>query len=405
MYPVLRSNATLENVLNNDCFTPSMKQSFLYQIQIHSNMKYKLTIVFILSLSLVYLRAQDSKVECFENEKTAFNIIDKSYENHVIFLGIAHGVDFNYEILSDLIKFFNGKNGLRHIICEESHGEAFLYNAYLETGNEYYLKYTDEWSDEKLKAFKKLRIFNNSLPQDKKLFFVGIDALTRIDPVVQTLKYLFNRHEEPSLRIKPFVDSIRNLNMPIAYIKSGKRDEYLAELNKRFQFLRNEIQSSINDYKSFLREDFIHIQLIISNNSNHTKPKQRNKEAVKNLNDAVNLLNIKTGAIGMFGVNHTSFDSPFSIASNIKNKKTNFFYNRVVSFNIHYVNTKSNYYKVVDVTSRILSNPLAISLSKIAGCDKFIFKVPDDKKDFTSLKNNCDYLVYCNNGNPIKLIQ
>jgi hypothetical protein len=174
--------------------------------------------------------------------------------------------------------------------------------------------------------------------------------------------------------------------------------------------LRREVNSNTQYYKDFLGLDFIHLELIVMNNASHENPKRRNKDVIENINRSINLLGIKGGVLGMYGVNHTSYDSPYSMINRLKNSTESQFHNKVTNFNVHYENSKSSYYKVIDIKESLLdrifgkkAKDMEMSFVKAAGCSQFIMRVEDTPAQ-SLLKKNCDYLIYCNGGRPINEI-
>lgn len=192
-------------------------------------------------------------------------------------LGIAEGVDVNQRLYSSFIKQCNTNLGIRYIVCERSHGEAFLFNKYLETGNESYLGYEYEWSEEMRLAFRDLYEFNLTLSEEKKLMFIGIDAVQYISPVVLALQELMPNTNPPK-GIELFVDSIKSITLPMRRNPALSNQQLLKEKEAQVEFLRNEITSKATQYRTFFGENFKHIELIVFSSATFLEPGKRNIE-------------------------------------------------------------------------------------------------------------------------------
>ncbi|MCX8490445.1 MAG: hypothetical protein ORN54_05200 [Cyclobacteriaceae bacterium] len=175
---------------------------------------------FCLSIANVYAQGINpiciSKDSSISIQKALGSLFAKS--DPAIFLGISHRVDVNQRLYANLIVLLNKQLGIRHIICEASHGESYLLNKFLETGEDRYLQYDYEWSEEMREGFKVLYEYNKSLAQDDKIIFIGIDAALHITPVVLSLKELLPATKPPSA-IAPFVDSIKSIVLPLKFNK------------------------------------------------------------------------------------------------------------------------------------------------------------------------------------------
>ncbi|HEY0652987.1 MAG TPA: hypothetical protein VGD65_07660 [Chryseosolibacter sp.] len=389
----------------------SIEIAFLTNLLLFTMLRLLCVLSFLCFFGLSLIQAQN--FECLSEGSTS-DAMQQAFgdlwakKSPAIMLGIAEGVGINQELYLSLIKLCNRNLGIRHIACERSHGEAFLFNKYLETGNENYLGYEYEWSEEMRIAFRDLYEFNRTLPEGKKLVFLGIDAVQYLSPIVLTLQELVPNTRPPK-EIESFVDSIKSLTLPLPRNPTLSNQQLLKEKERQLAFLRAEITTKMPYYRTFFGENYKHIAMIISNTSTFLEPGKRNTEMYKGAMMACKIFDIKDGIIGMFGSNHTGLDKKWSFASKLKNEEASLFANNTYVVNVHYERTKSFYGKIVTIENSELdrvygkrSDTEEAELKQNTKCDNFILKVSSDRQ---SLVSRMDYLVYITGASPIKVLR
>lgn len=344
-----------------------------------------------------------SKDSTFSIEKTLGSLFTKNQP--AIFLGISHKVDVNQNLYANLILLLNKQLGIRHIICEASHGESYLLNKFLETGEDRYLQYEYEWSEEMRKGFKILHEYNKSLAQDDKLVFIGVDAALHVTPVVLSLKELMPATKPPS-EIAPFVDSIKSIVLPLKFNKELTERQAIKEREQSMLALRNEVTSKSKYYQDFLGDKFQHLLMIIDNNASMLAISKRDMEMYKGIKRAKELFHIEEGIFGMIGSSHTSMKQNWTLASQLKEGKGSPYFNNTFNIAVHYENSSSSWgNKTVVIEKSVLddvygknSNVKEMELKKLTGCDNFIMEVSEQ----IPLKDWCDYLIYITGGKPLQ---
>ncbi len=138
----------------------------------------------------------------------------------VFFTGECHATCKNYDVQLRFIKYLSEKADLKYIFAEDFPSSSYIINFYLQTGDnselEEYLKNlkgTYGGTNEFREYLVKLYEFNKSLPEDKKLTYIGLD----IEHQEENAKnYLLKLTEKSSkLRSKIFSSSDELLSIEI----------------------------------------------------------------------------------------------------------------------------------------------------------------------------------------------
>lgn len=165
------------------------------------------------------LKCQTAIETCFysENISSIFNgqfntLAERS--DIIVLLGESHGVSINFDIYLNLIKGLNQRMNFKFIAFERSHLEACLFNKFLTTGDKGYLKWDVAYSNEMVEFFTKLREYNDQLPENNRLSFIGVDAIHSIHAFVAGIQSLMP-DKPASNDIKSFLDSIKGLSLPL----------------------------------------------------------------------------------------------------------------------------------------------------------------------------------------------
>jgi len=325
-----------------------------------------------------------------------------------ILLGITHKVDVNQGLYTKMIQSFHRRLGIRYIICEGNHGETYLINRFLETGEERYLEYEYEWSEEMRRGFRNLYEYNKGLEEKYKIVFIGVDALLNVDPLVFSLQEMMPSSKPPE-KIAHFVDSIKSIILPLQYGKNLTERQAKTYTERCLTFLKNEVSSNFKYYQEFLGEKFPHLLMIIDNDASMLSTAKRDIEMYKSINRAQKLFGIKTGIFGMFGSAHTSLKQNWTLASNLRDKEESPYYKNTYNINVHYENSYYYFRKAIPIDESLLdrvygkrSDAKEIELKKRTGCENFILEV---NKENLPLNEWCDYLIYVTGGKALQSLR
>lgn len=190
-------------------------------------------------------------------------IFDGDIDKYEIFLtGEAHSVAINYGLQLEFLKYFNEKAGARYLLSEIGYSSGAYINRYLETGNEENLKIifdnlmgTAAWNRENYEFYKKLREYNMSLPDNRKIKVIGIDIEHQAGSV---LKYLFSilPAEAPPVEIEERVEKLRSMKgKPIS-------EEDLKNIAMDIQ---RDIEENEESYRNYLGGDFFDFSIVVDN--------------------------------------------------------------------------------------------------------------------------------------------
>ncbi|UOQ53325.1 erythromycin esterase family protein [Hymenobacter cellulosivorans] len=124
------------------------------------------------------------------------------YDNQLFLLGEAHGVARPQEVDFELFKHLNQRAGVRYYVGEFDCAKADYLNQYLHTGNDSTLQLVfrswvqaeSQWANKDLlNKFRKLRELNQTLPEKRRLEFVGIDEVQDLPLAADYLRYLLHK--------------------------------------------------------------------------------------------------------------------------------------------------------------------------------------------------------------------
>ncbi|WP_192822731.1 erythromycin esterase family protein [Rufibacter sp. LB8] len=139
----------------------------------------------------------------------SFPIFDEAfYQNQVFFLGEAHGTAAPQELDFALLQHLHQKVGLRYYLAEVDQSQAYFLNQYLRTGQEenlqqvfnFWAKINAQWGNQNFyDKVKKIHAFNQTLPQDQQIQFLGIDRIQDTETLHLHLKTLLPETASPEL--------------------------------------------------------------------------------------------------------------------------------------------------------------------------------------------------------------
>jgi len=322
------------------------------------------------------------------------------------FIGIAEGVNTNYELLPMQIEYFV-QLGVKYIVIERSYADSYLYNLFLKTGDEKHIQGDVEWSEDMKESLKKVYLLNQNLPEEKKIEFIGIDAPNYAGSIIKTLGHLFSDGNPPA-DIKPFVDSIKTLNKyPLYYFWKE-----IKIYNPTFiEFVIKQYQLHKLSFELFLGKEYFHLKQIAENNASHFRPGDRNKDMFSNM-VRIYTDTPKGSSLFIFGSTHSSKSFKGSLASRSFRDRDSPYIGRVQVIGTHYENSKSFYAgKEIVLDQSILDfefkNKKSIILQNLkSGLDCSISIHNTSKLDvLKSLSPSYDYLLLVEEGHALNSLR
>jgi len=254
-------------------------------------------IIFIVSVS-----SYAQQTGCFKpianNEIELETNIDFSDYN-AFFLGEFHGVYGISEIKLALIKYLNQHYGITDLFMEMSYSAAFLYNAYLITGDTsllinptliYYMKKPNE------DFWEKLYEYNKGLQH--KITIRGSD-FERIE-FLKVLKMLAPTGREKPSEIFSVLNYIDTISVPdLARVHT---DNSYAQ-NSIYESIRDSMEQNRELYKAYYGANYKTVADIMFNENTYRKFDSRNKAMYHNIIKQINENGIQK-FITFNGLNH-----------------------------------------------------------------------------------------------------
>jgi len=154
----------------------------------------------------IHLNHKDSVV--------GFELLDDVVKNYSVFItGENHSfLESNSKLWVKQIKYLYTHAGVRNIMIEYGYASGWLINEYLQTGDTNLLNILKDYSFKQYaNAYEELRIFNNSLASDKKIYLVGIDLERGVYSAAKVLSLQLPSNIEPHDSIALDVESLKSL--------------------------------------------------------------------------------------------------------------------------------------------------------------------------------------------------
>ncbi len=311
-----------------------------------------LSLIFALAnLSFLSAFAQDSVycVDLHQPDFEQYTLLNQGIEGKkLIMLGEMHYMAANSTIQTGLWIYLNQRFGVRHLLIEFGQAEAYLYNQYLQTGDEWYINHTFQGFSgyvEFISAWRKLYEYNLGLDSSKKLVVNGLD-LER-DPGLSATMYKLLSPYQADPEINNLRDSIKARLDTIGVERDTK--EYIYHLRSRVSTLPlpdDENKQIIND---------------ILNNQSFVSSMEKRDSLM-----AESFLALDTADevyFGQFGFAHAMLSSRNGLAAILNNSEE--YRNQVLVMNMYYVNSDN-------------SHPF----EGLSDCPVFLYRIDPDNEEW-----------------------
>lgn len=110
---------------------------------------------------------------------SADNVIDSIGKTKFYFFGQLHGNQANILLEKECLFALTKKYGVQYDILEYAHSIAFLFNMYLQTGQDSFLTFIN--ANAKFSFIKTIKAYNDTIGKNKKIRFYGLDFENRRD--------------------------------------------------------------------------------------------------------------------------------------------------------------------------------------------------------------------------------
>ena len=301
----------------------------------------------------------------------------------IIMIGEFHHWAANSIVQTELFRHLNKHFGVRHLLIEFGGAEAYLFNQYLETGDDWYLNHTFSGygyleNEEFFSSWKRLYEYNLGLDNSKKLIVHGLDF--EREPGLSASLYKLLSAYKNNPQISGFATSIK-IRLDTIGIKRNTK-EFIYYLRERVSAL-----PIPNDENKKLIEDIIGNDLFFSGSS--VGPERDKQMAQK-------FLALDTSEevyLGQFGFVHTMLDQRNMLTGYLNSLDK--YHDKILVISMQYldlVNTHGN--NLVD--NFIKENPIS--------CPNFIYRINSSDGEIGKLKGRMDWMFFLRNQKLLELL-
>ena len=250
-----------------------------------------------------YLQAHKQEVDL--QAANPFPIFDSAfYQNQIFMLGEAHGSAMPQDLDFALVKHLHQKVNLRYYLAEVDYAQAHYLNEYLRTGNEEFLSYVfqfwarqnAQWGNQSFyDKIKKLRAYNQTLPQHQRISMLGVDMIQDKDALQRYLREVL-----PQMPTSDGNAALQHLNK-IVMADSLVRDSLYLAARKALAYLAQDTTE-----KGLAQGAYFNLQHTLRNVGYLQQKTRRDSVMYLNLNTLVQARNLQQEKMyGMWGLFHT----------------------------------------------------------------------------------------------------
>ncbi|WP_299460104.1 hypothetical protein [uncultured Microscilla sp.] len=281
-----------------------------------------------------------------QNPDSAWHVLKPAIKGKKLFLfGEVHGVACNLKLQLSLFKYLYKYANVRHLILETSPSEAYLCNWYYLRIKDKDLatKYFQAKTKEVKEFWQNIRQFNDGLPNQEKIKIFGVDYFNK-DTFLEALSVMFWDRDTTKKLPKELKIVDKQLEKTNDTGKGYKKlYEIIIKSFKKYPYL----------YKSFLDDDFLFFEQIMSNKLYKWSDKKRDKKMQENIVRIYKNFN-KGNFFGFFGQSHV-------LKNSAKKNMVHYLHNdfkKIWVVNGHYNNCYSYY--LLDNDTILLKNQGAL---------------------------------------------
>jgi hypothetical protein len=232
--------------------------------------------------SATYIAQQISDKDTLHLYEPGFeglSMLDSVVPHYRIFMsGENHTyTESNARVWLKMIRYLHANAGVRNIMFEYGYSYGHLVNEYLQTGDSLLYESISRFAyDEYSEVLKELKSFNDSLPQEEKIYFTAIDIERGLYPIIKLLDHLLPDksvavHDSllldiQSIRSLSFYNDRQLLQGDDLYYSNALGFNYKTGASLRLiheNFKRNEAL-----YRDYLGDNFATFQRVIVDNFN-----------------------------------------------------------------------------------------------------------------------------------------
>ena len=222
----------------------------------------------------------DDTVRLYTKGFKGLTKLDSQLSNFKVFVtGENHSyTESNARLWLKMIKYLNQNAGVRNIMFEYGYSYGFLVNEYLRTGDTTLYNSIDQFAyNAYSNALKDLKVYNDSLPADQKLYFTAIDIERGVYPIVKTLDYLIPNEATPHDSIYLHIQSIKSLaayndfKLDALANPSGYNTGFNFKSASTLNLVKENFKNNEKLYQELLGDNYSEFRKVIIDNYNDRK--------------------------------------------------------------------------------------------------------------------------------------
>lgn len=223
-----------------------------------------------------YFIDQDDTIRLFTEGPDVLDELGNDLKQFKVFItGENHSyTKSNAKLWLRMIKYLHQNAGVRNIMFEYGYSYGYLVNQYLNSTDTTLFNSIDEFAYEPYsEAIRELKAYNDSLPDDKKLYFCALDIDRGVYPMVKMLAYLIPEDKVPHDSIYVHTQSILSLTSYNDF-KLDRTNRFDDNRGSGFNFkssatldlVQQNFLAHEEKYKEFLGENFEEFKKVIKDN-------------------------------------------------------------------------------------------------------------------------------------------
>ncbi|WP_061994034.1 erythromycin esterase family protein [Clostridium sp. ATCC 25772] len=222
------------------------------------------------NVDYVKKNSRELKLNDINDNKDLDLILDNIKDKNIVFTNETHGMKENTYIKEKFINYLMDNWNLKYFFVENGYAECSFINEYLQTGDEKLLNdifnnfFNIVYTEDEKQVLKKIYLKNKELPDEKKLKFVGIEAIESYNGV----KFYFNNILEKYNNLpKEQIAKIEKI------LECNEKEELYTERSneyiKAIEEFENDIKENNEAYiKHLNKEEVFNIEFILNNLKN-----------------------------------------------------------------------------------------------------------------------------------------
>lgn len=219
----------------------------------------------------VFISNQDS-FHLYGESFSGFELMDSQVADYEVFItGENHMfTESNARIWLKMIKYLHRNAGVRNIMFEYGNSYGILVNDYLKTGDTSLFQSINRFAYKEYgSVIQELKEFNDSLADDEKLYFTGIDLDRGVYPIAKTLNFLLpDESKTVPDSIAMHIASIRSLASYNDFkLGEGESENYFAgfqfKTGSSLKLISENFESQESLYKEYLGNRYEEFRQII----------------------------------------------------------------------------------------------------------------------------------------------